>query len=51
MLFLLLRYLNFCPESFGQVEKWLEKKHVASSTVKQIMTVHALPNISRNKCN
>ena len=24
--FLLLRYLNFCPDFFGHVGKWLDKK-------------------------
>ena len=25
-LFLFFRYLSFCPEHFGYVEKWLDKK-------------------------
>ena len=55
--FLLLRYLNFCPDFFGHVGKRLDKKvkvnfkFMISQTGKQKITMYKLPNIYRRKSN
>ena len=57
-LFLLLRYLDFCPDFFGHVEKWLDRKQRLISKFmllqvgKQIITIRKLlPNTSRSRGN
>ena len=45
MLFLFLRYLHFYPEL------WSISKFMTSKTGQQIITIHALPNISKSKCD
>ena len=52
-----LRYLNFCPDFFGHLGKWLDKKakliskSMTPQTGKQILTIHILPNTSISKGN
>ena len=56
-LFLFLGYLNFRPEFLVTQENGLIRnlglisKCMTSSTEKQIITIHMLPNISRSKDN
>ena len=55
--FLFLRYLIFCPASFGHAGKWFEKKlrlilkFMTSQIGKQIITNILLINLSRCKSN
>ena len=44
-LFLFLSYLNFCPDFFGHVGKWLDKK------AKVNLKTHNAINWETNKCN
>ena len=56
-LFSLLRYLDFYPGLFSHVVKRLSRKlrliskFMTSQTVKPIIAIHILPNISRSKGN
>ena len=53
----LSRYLNFCPNFFGDLGKRLDKKVKINfktydvTDLKQISTIHILPNILRRKGN
>ena len=56
--FSFLGYLNFSPVFPGHVVKndLIRKRKLisiflTSKTVKQVITIHILPNISRSKCN
>ena len=50
-----LRYLNFCPDVFGHVEKWLDKKVKVNLKIYDVSTWMAsnrnthIGNILRNK--
>ena len=51
-----LRYLNVFPDFFGHAGKLFDKKaknnfKIHESTRKQVIALHILPNISRNKGN
>ena len=56
-LFIILRYLNFCTDFYGDVRKQLDKKtkvnfkFMTSKIGKQINKKTILPNISRSKGN
>ena len=51
-----LRYVNVFPDFFGHAGKLFDKKaknnfKIHESTRKQVIALHILPNISRNKGN
>ena len=48
-LYLLLRYLEFCPDFSRHIGKRLDKKIYDIATGKQIIIIHILPDISGNK--
>ena len=52
-----LKIFNFFPDFFGHVTKWLVNFKVnfkicdVTYLEKQVITIHILPNMSRNKCH
>ena len=51
------RYLNSCPDCFGHVRKWLDKKAKVNFKIYNVIawetnnSIHILPNILRSKGN